>query len=259
MRRRRTAALLACLLAAFLVLSGCSSESMDSFFEFANEMYDEYGRPSVTVPSGDPFYEYRHDFRHESWKGEPWTDVNNGVPEYWRVSDSDVLETNSYGRVSVSCGIVLDADLLFAAEEDAEGVPDGWAQTGYPGICPGGLLYRRIELPGGGSVTGTAYMGEALMGLRPTAAEWLESYPGSRISFRFRMFYSGSDQVPEGVLVQARDDTGSFLLCRYFWNVQPGIGIDYTDGRSWVEAAGDPEAGTELGQDGGGTETEEAK
>ena len=30
-------------------------------------------------------------------------------------------------------------------------------------------------------------------------------------------------------------------ICRYVYNVQPGIGIDYGDGSSWMEAAGKPE------------------
>lgn len=71
---------------------------------------------------------------------------------------------------------------------------------------------------------------------------------GNHVLYRVTPVFEGSDLVVRGVLMEALsvEDNGSGLsFCVFCYNVQPGIGINYSDGESWVieePAVTEPEA-----------------
>ena len=180
-------------------------------------------------------------------------DVNGGVPDSVPEAGGDgppVFDSDWRGR-PVSVSAILPADM--AVPEESAGDPPGWADAEYPGSTDGGFLYRRcLLLPerfggadaDGNVFTGTAYLAQA--GLRPVyerIAAYLEGGAGRCVYYRATLYYTGSNFVPDGILIEAVSDDGAWHACAYAWNVQPGVGIDYASGRSWLEAAGDPESG----------------
>ncbi|MDO5151010.1 MAG: DNA/RNA non-specific endonuclease [Oscillospiraceae bacterium] len=60
---------------------------------------------------------------------------------------------------------------------------------------------------------------------------------GNHVLYRVTPVFDGSNLVASGVLMEALsvEDNGSGLsFCVFCYNVQPGIGINYSDGESWI-------------------------
>ena len=56
--------------------------------------------------------------------------------------------------------------------------------------------------------------------------------------YRVTPIFEGDDLVAKGVQMEARsveDDGKGICFHVYVYNVQPGIGIDYATGESWME------------------------
>lgn len=67
-------------------------------------------------------------------------------------------------------------------------------------------------------------------------ANYVESYC-AHVLYRVTPIYEGDNLVASGVLMEAYslEDRGAGLeFCVYCYNVQPGIGIDYSNGDSWL-------------------------
>ena len=55
--------------------------------------------------------------------------------------------------------------------------------------------------------------------------------------YRITPYFKDDDLLASGVLMEARsieDDGRGIQFCVYCYNVQPGVGIDYSTGRSWA-------------------------
>ena len=56
--------------------------------------------------------------------------------------------------------------------------------------------------------------------------------------YRVTPMFSGSNLVANGVLIEAKsveDNGGGILFNVYCYNVQPGVGINYENGDSWLD------------------------
>ena len=77
------------------------------------------------------------------------------------------------------------------------------------------------------------------MGMLPyeeEVADYLR-YSGDYVLYRVTPYFEGDDLLASGVLMEAKsvsDDGDSLQFCIYCYNVQPGIGIDYSDGDNWL-------------------------
>lgn len=258
--RMRTGRAIAVCAVAFLVLvsvTGCSGEDLAGLLEAAADIHDRYLSDAVSMPETDPYYEYRHDFHHAYWDGSPWLDLGTAGFELDMVLDPEAyaepdIQYDDRGRpVSAMAFLPCGAGPVDAMSGDAGAVtdPPGFRLDTYPGCAQDGRLYRRCSLlPDGvcldGLFTGTSFLafggyGEA----SDQVLDYIRSHPDSHgVLWSARLFYDAGNLVPEGVLVRAYALDGSLEVCRYVHNVQPGIGIDHSDGRSWMEQAGDPEA-----------------
>lgn len=264
MRKRRAACavLVLSLAASASALSGCSEEDLQAFADAATGIYEAVGHRSVAMGEDHRAWACRYDFHHGAWDGAASIEINGGTPFFTRAEldtgpedwAEPEWETGPGGKAkSVAAFVAPDAAPGQAPGDARIDDPAGWQRAEYPGAVDGGLLYRRVSLlpealggDGSGCIAGTAWLATALDGIVSDAGARV---PAEGMLWRAEAFYEGFDNIPEGVLIEAWALDGSWSCCYYIHNVQPGIGIDYADGFSWLEKAGDPRPKEEDGQE----------
>ena len=132
--------------------------------------------------------------------------------------------------------------------------PTGWHSIRYDGIVDGNYLYNRCHLlmwkassildDNRNLITGTRYLNiEGMLPYEEELVDLIES-TGFHVMYRVTPFFEGDNLVASGVLMEAKsvEDFGKGLqFCVYAYNVQPGIGIDYATGDSWLVKDPEPE------------------
>lgn len=241
-------------MAAVLVLcAGCSDESLQAFGDALSDAYELYGPDHMHWDEDHEYYEWRKDMHSSSYKGEAYIELNGGRSLFARGEEEGWPEGMSYESGSGTWRAYGIASLTEQEPGSGEILdPPGWTDARYPGAVDGGYLWRRYELvPGdfGGEYCAdnlrccTAYAWQAaIRDFERDVRDWLESDPESNaVLYRVTAVYGTLDRIPQGFLLEARSVDGSGLdICRYAYNVQPGIGIEYSNGDSWLEAAGRP-------------------
>ncbi len=232
-----------------MCLSGCSAESMSEIADSLGSLYDTYGPGQVLMSEDDAYYLYRRTMHHDAFKGEAYAELNNNVP-FGGIDGipndvfnaETVLKRAGYGSVTVVS--IKDPEVQPAGLLD----PPGFEQGSYPGVTPQGSLYEKVQvIPdifGGEWVlynitTGTEYLKHNLDRCWDEVSEYMAGLSGENegIYLRVTPVYSGTNDVCEGVLVEAESfGTSAVRFCRYYYNVQPGIRIDYLDGSNDLEA-----------------------
>ena len=252
------------LLAALLVLSGCSVLPDDNGALNGNNdhIYSQGTTaqsgttakitetsqttgdvviPESVNPSGIPEY-----------SGSPYVVLNNNVPDF---SDAE-LTTVAYefysaldslgrcGEALASCG-----KEIMPAEGEVRGSissinPSGWVQASYEGVS-GGYLWNRCHLIGWqlsaenanrqNLITGTRYLNiDGMLPFENMVADYIRE-TGNHVAFRVTPIFVGNNLVCSGVQMEAYsiEDNGEAIQFNvYCYNVQPGITIDYATGRS---------------------------
>ena len=193
------------------------------------------------------------------YSGDASIIVNNDIPFF----TDDQLTTECYidygvldelGRTQASIA-VLHKDNLPKEERtdiDDDIKPTGWVQNKYPGIVDSenGWLLQRCHLImnrmiGSESdvitnlLTGTYYFNNTSMYMNEIEALDYIKYNenGYHLLYRVTPYYIGDDLMARGVLIEGKsvEDNGeSFSMCRWAYNVQPGIEIDYATGDNWI-------------------------
>lgn len=135
--------------------------------------------------------------------------------------------------------------------------PSGWKISKYDWI-EGKYLFNRChliayQLTGQNAnplnlITGTRYLNvEGMEPLEDCVAYYLRR-TGNHVLYRVTPVFSGKDLVARGVLMEARsveEDGEGLEFCRWCYNVQPGVEIDYATGES--RADGTVEAPESVG------------
>ena len=138
--------------------------------------------------------------------------------------------------------------------------PSGWHTVKYPDIIKDRYLYNRCHLIGfqlagenaneKNLITGTRYLNvEGMLPFEDEVADYVKE-TGNHVLYRVTPVFDGDNLVASGVQMEAEsvEDSGAGVkLNVYCYNVQPGIGIDYATGDSWVDQKsvvdGEPDAG----------------
>ncbi len=219
--------------------------------EFANtlgDLYDTYGPGQVYMSEDSDYYLYRRDMHSDAYEGEAYFEVNGNVPYsgICGIPEGVCNSELSAGRAMLGTATVME---VFTPDISYEELPDppGFVQADYFGVTPHGALYEKVrlvpEMFGGGSdpgnlVTGTEYLDYHLAQCWDEIAEHVDGMDdGCGVCLRVTPVYSGVDRVCAGVLVEAESyGTDAVRMCRYYYNVQPGIRIDYSSGESRLEA-----------------------
>lgn len=185
------------------------------------------------------------------YTGQPYVTVNGNIPSFTEeeknaepyefYSELDSLGRCGYAEAKISRG------LMPTEERGPIGMvkPSGWHTVKYDHI-DGKYLYNRCHLIGyqltgenaneRNLITGTRYLN--VTGMLPwenMVADYIQE-TGDRVMYRVTPIYDGDDLVAGGVQMEAESlnsDEISFNI--FVFNIQPGVGIDYANGNSWLE------------------------
>ena len=191
------------------------------------------------------------------YSGEMYIVVNEDVPFF---EESD-LTTSSYVRYSPldslgRCGsnvMVVSSEDLPDEERGEIGQfkPSGWHQNKYPGIVDSDPPYvvNRSHLlmwamTGNDSnraenlITGTRKFNvEGMLPNETIVLDYVKN-SGNHVIYRVTPYFDGDNLMADGVLIEAMsiEDSGESLhLCRWVYNVQPGVEFDYSTGENELE------------------------
>lgn len=188
-----------------------------------------------------------------NYTGNPYTIVNDNEPEFDE-SDftTEAFETYSDLDNLGRCGVAyanICKELMPTEKRGKIGMikPSGWHTVKYPEIIKDRYLYNRCHLIGfqlagenaneKNLITGTRYLNvDGMLPFEDEIADYVNN-TGNHVLYRVTPVFDGDNLVSSGVQMEAEsvEDSGEGVKFNvYCYNVQPGIGIDYTTGDSWV-------------------------
>lgn len=193
-----------------------------------------------------------------AYSGTPWAVIHGNSPYFSEgEKDADVFESYSdldgLGRCGQAYANICET--LMPTEERGQigqVKPSGWHTVKYPEQISDLYLYNRCHLIGfqlagenaneKNLITRTRYLN--IEGMLPFEKEIADHVHETKhhVLYRVTPVFLGDDLVCRGVEMEAfciEDNgktNGSGVCFHVFaYNIQPGIGIDYATGESWVE------------------------
>lgn len=266
LKLRKTAAIALCeLLAIATIFTGCASTDLSGTegtgyaagAEVAGE--DSYGALGSNDKVDGPQEDLVNNNSYVSldaipaYDGRAYVAVNNNEPFF---TDSDMTTTafenysdlDSLGRCGVAYANICK-DIMPTEERGKIGMikPSGWHTVKYD-VIKDRYLYNRCHLIGyqlagenansKNLITGTRYLNvEGMLPFENLVANYVNN-TGNHVLYRVTPMFSGSNLVANGVLIEAKsveDNGGGILFNVYCYNVQPGVGINYENGDSWLD------------------------
>ena len=206
------------------------------------------------------------------YSGETYCEINGNVPYF----SEDEMVTEAFENYSDldflgRCGVAyanICKEIMPTEERGEIGMikPSGWHTVKYNDRIDGNYLYNRCHLIGyqlagenanpKNLITGTRYLNvEGMLPFENLVADYVNN-TGNHVLYRVTPMFSGSNLVANGVLIEAKsveDNGGGILFNVYCYNVQPGVGINYENGDSWLEGTAPQEQSAQTGaaQNGG--------
>lgn len=200
-----------------------------------------------------------------AYDGKAYVAVNNNEPFF---TDSDMTTTafenysdlDSLGRCGVAYANICK-DIMPTEERGKIGMikPSGWHTVKYD-VIKDRYLYNRCHLIGyqlagenanpKNLITGTRYLNvEGMLPFENLVADYVNN-TGNHVLYRVTPMFSSSNLVANGVLIEAKsveDNGGGILFNVYCYNVQPGVGINYENGDSWLDGTTPQEQSAQTG------------
>lgn len=214
-----------------------NNDSTESFIETSSSDFD-------LIPIPAPLY-----------TGEPFVQLNEDVPLFTEEEKQSIKgivysELDKLGRCGPAYGLI-GPDTLPDVQRGPIGdvKPSGWQTVRYDNLIEDRYLYNRChliayQLAGANAeernlITGTRYLN--VTGMLPIENQVWEYVKGTgnHVLYRVTPIFEEDNLVASGVVIEAYsvEDKGKGIqLCRYLFNVQPGIVIDYTNGDSYEDA-----------------------
>lgn len=186
------------------------------------------------------------------YSGRAYAVINDNIPSFNKYE----LTTKGYetyasldslgrcGGAVASCG----QEIMPKENEERGSIssvkPSGWVQAQYDCVS-GKYLYNRCHLIGWqlsaenankrNLITGTRYMNtEGMLPFENMVADYIRE-TNNHVAYRITPVYEGNDLVAKGVQMEAYsvEDEGEGICFNVFcYNVQPGVEIDYSTGKS---------------------------
>lgn len=266
LKLRKTAAITLCeLLAIATIFTGCASTDLSGTEGAGHVAVAEVAGEdsSGALGSKDKVDGAQEDLVNNNsyvpldaipaYDGKAYVAVNNNEPFF---SDSDMITTafenysdlDSLGRCGVAYANIC-RDIMPTEERGKIGMikPSGWHTVKYD-VIKDRYLYNRCHLIGyqlagenanpKNLITGTRYLNvEGMLPFENLVADYVNN-TGNHVLYRVTPMFSGSNLVANGVLIEAKsveDNGGGILFNVYCYNVQPGVGINYENGDSWLD------------------------
>ena len=192
-----------------------------------------------------------------AYAGQDYVLLNGGIPNFttWdleNITGESYSELDSLGRCGVAVAM-LEKSMMPTGERGSIGQikPTGWAQEKYEGFVDSNppYLYNRCHLIAYGLtgqnaneknlITGTRYMNAtAMLPWERQVMQYLEVDGNeNHVLYRVTPYFAGTELLARGVELEAYsvEDAGAGICFHVFvYNVQPGIGLDYETGDSWI-------------------------
>lgn len=196
---------------------------------------------------------FEFDIAIPAYSGEPYAVINNDIPYFTNEEMTTegyvfLSELDDLGRCGY--GMMCAGKETMPIDERGEiGMikPTGWVQEKYPDVIKESpsYLYNRahilmwalsgVNADERGLITGTRYLNiEGMFPNEETIVDYIEE-SGEHVMYRVTPFFTGDNLLADGVLMEAKSvESDGIQFCRYAYNVQPGITIDYATGASYV-------------------------
>lgn len=286
LKLRKTAAIALCeLLAIATIFTGCASTDLagtegagqtagavvageDSSGALGSKDTADAGKPQDELVNNNSYVSLD---AIPAYDGKAYVAVNNNEPFF---TDSDMITTafenysdlDSLGRCGVAYANICK-DIMPTEERGKIGMikPSGWHTVKYD-VIKDRYLYNRCHLIGyqlagenanpKNLITGTRYLNvEGMLPFENLVADYVNN-TGNHVLYRVTPMFSGSNLVANGVLIEAKsveDNGGGIFFNVYCYNVQPGVGINYENGDSWLDGTAPQEQSVQTGaaQNGG--------
>lgn len=247
---------------------GSGSEAVESSSAGTDADDQEVAESGVKVLIGDV----------PEWSGKPYIVINDNVPEFSR---NEIKHANAKVRKGKRCEhfseldrrgrcgrafAVVSRSTIPDGERGSIGMvrPSGWRLDKYDFIDNGGYLYNRCHLIGWqltgqneeerNLITGTRYLNvEGMLPFENEVAEYIKT-SGAHVLYRATPVFRGKERVARGVQLEAYslEDKGAGLSFNvYCYNVQPGVKINYRNGKNKPDPGTMPEgagASSEAGE-----------
>ena len=191
-----------------------------------------------------------------AFSGTSYVTVNKNTPFF---TDEEITtdtyekyeQLDSMGRCTVAHASLHKTLMPTEERGDISSVkPTGWEQESYNFIS-GNYLYNRCHLIGfqlsgenalkTNLITGTRYMNEAMIPFENMVAAYLKE-TGNHVMYRATPIFDGDNLLAAGVLLEAysvEDEGDGICFNVFFYNVQPGVVIDYETGKSRADSESD--------------------
>mgnify|MGYP002802567172 CR=1 FL=1 len=255
--RKLQKTLLPLLLVVMLCFSGCSETTPDTNNTLSNSTQTTTAstdEPSLQedIPSTSEATPAIDLSNIPAFSGEPYVAINDNIPDF---TDADLTSSfeeysslDSLGR----CGIAyacIGTDLMPTEDRGSIGQvkPSGWHTVKYDCV-DGKYLYNRCHLISyqltaenaneNNLITGTRYLNvEGMLPFENIVADYIKE-TGNHVLYRVTPIFEGNNLVASGVQMEAKsvEDNGEGILYNvYCYNSQPGVGINYATGDSWLD------------------------
>lgn len=186
------------------------------------------------------------------FSGEPYVEINGNQPMF-TPQEQTTAAFESYSALDVKgrCGVAyacIGIELMPTEPRGSIGQvkPTGWQTVKYDCV-DGKYLYNRCHLIGyqlsgenannRNLITGTRYLNvEGMLPFENMVADYVKE-TNNHVLYRVTPVYDGANLLATGVQIEAWsvEDMGEAISFNVFcYNVQPGIGIDYSTGKSWL-------------------------
>lgn len=210
--------------------------SITGCFAVSERNQSSFGVPEISEYSGIPYVEIHDNIPDFSSKERATT-------SYEEYSDLDAL------RRCGAATAVIGQDIMPTKERGKIGMikPSGWQTIKYDSV-DGKYLYNRCHLIGyqlagenaneKNLITGTRYLNvEGMLPFENMVADFVKE-SGNHVMYRVTPIFEGDNLLADGVQMEGysiEDEGESICFNVFVFNVQPGIYIDYTNGKSALE------------------------
>lgn len=187
------------------------------------------------------------------YSGKAYATINDNIP-FFKESDLTAISYEYYSELDTlgrcgECIAVIGTDIMPTEDRGTIGnvKPSGWNQNKYAGLVDGNYLYNRCHLIGyqltgenanpKNLITGTRYLNiEGMLPFENMVADYVKETK-NHVLFRVTPIFEGDNLLASGVLMEAMsvEDKGEgILFCVFSYNLQPGVGINYSDGSNYL-------------------------
>lgn len=200
------------------------------------------------------------------YSGKPYVAINNNAPTL-TISEKDYTSYEEYAPLDFlgrcgECIASIGRDIMPTEERQSIGAvkPSGWQIAKYD-FVDGKYLYNRCHLIGFqltgenanecNLITGTRSMNtQGMLPFENMVADYIKE-TGNHVLYRVTPIFEGNNLVASGVIMEGLsvEDSGAGIsFCVYCYNAEPGVVIDYSNGKNYLDESYTEKEPVKLGE-----------